>query len=118
MGKKILMIDDESMQTVGKYGAITYTQLFRKQKLRKHLIGGISEANIDAIFILDKKYTGGYIAEEGLQIPREDSAIDSLSYRLYQISSEKPPIRVNVPVYRIGTDQNIGSTKSKILSVL
>jgi hypothetical protein len=124
LGKKqtldddIMMVDHNSMQTVGRYGAITYKKLFSREKLREHQIGGITKADIDAIFILDKKYLGGYIQEEERQIPRRDSAIDSLGFRHYCLIEERPPIKVSVPVYRIGTDYNLCATKSKILSVL
>jgi hypothetical protein len=114
----VLMIDDTSMQTVGKYGSITYKEKSSKQKMRRHLINGVTESKMDAIFILDKQYCGGYLKEEEWQIPRKDSAIDALGYSLYTLWKERPPIKVNVPVYRLGTDMNISGTKCMILSVL
>jgi hypothetical protein len=114
----ILMINNNGMQTVGRYGAITHKKLFSREKWREHQIRGITQANIDAIFILDKRYRGGHIQEEERHIPRRDSAIDALGFRHYSLLEEKPPIQVSVPVYRLGTNHNLWATKKAVHSVL
>jgi hypothetical protein len=80
---------------------------------RKYLTplpNGVKEADIGLVFLLDKKQEGGTVLDVDNTIPRKYAGLDDLPPILRRAYLRLPPIRVNAPIFRLGTHGKLPET--------
>jgi hypothetical protein len=74
------------------------------------LPAGVKEARLSLVIILDKKEEGGKFWDIDNSIPRRFAVLDDLPPILKNAYMHLPPIRVDAPIFRLGTRGKLKQT--------
>ncbi len=110
MDDDLMLVTRDKMRVAGKMGFVTYKHPESGRKYLTPLPNGVKEAQIDLVFILDKKQEGGSILDVDNSIPRRYAVPDDLPPILKNAYLRLPPIQVNAPIFRIGTRGKLQQT--------
>lgn len=103
MDDDIMLVSRDKMRVAGKMGFVSYKHPESGRKYLTPLPNGVKEAQVDLVFVLDKKQAGGTVMDVDNTIPRKFAALNDLPPLLLRAYLRMPPIRVNAPIYRLGT---------------
>jgi hypothetical protein len=110
MDDDIMLVTRDQMRVAGKMGFVTYQHPDSGRKYLTPLPNGVKEAHIDLVFILDKKQEGGTVLDVDNTIPRKYAGLDDLPPMLRNVYLRMPPVRVNAPIFRLGTRGKLQQT--------
>jgi hypothetical protein len=110
MDDDIMLVTRDTMRVAGKIGFVTYKHPETGRKYLTPLPNGVKEAHIDLVFLLDKKLAGGTYLDVDNTIPRRYAVPTDLPPILKNAYLRLPPIKVNAPIYRIGTRGRLAQT--------
>ena len=115
MDDDIMLVTRDRMRVASRMGFVTYTHPETGRKHLTPLPNGVKEAHIDLVFILDKRQEGGTLLDVDNTIPRKYAVPTDLPPLLKHAYLRLPPIKVNAPIFRLGTrgklKQTIGLAK-------
>jgi hypothetical protein len=110
MDDDIMLVTRDKMRVAGKMGFVTYKHPESGRKYLTPLPNGVKEAQIDLVFILDKKQEGASMMDVDNTIPRRYAIPTDLPPLLKNAYLRLPPIKVNAPIFRIGTRGKLQQT--------
>jgi hypothetical protein len=110
MDDDIMLITRDTMCVASKIGFVTYRHPESGRKYLTPLPNGVKEAHIDLVFLLDKRLEGGTYLDVDNTIPRRYAVPTDLPPILKNAYLRLPPIKVNAPIYRIGTRGRLAQT--------
>lgn len=118
MDDDIMLVTRDTMKVASKMGFVTYKHPESGRKFLTPLPNGVKEARMDLIFILDKKLPGGSSMDVDNSIPRKYAVLNDLPPALQHSYLELPPIKVNAPIYRIGTRGRLPETVATLKHII
>ncbi len=118
MDDDIMLVAKDRMKVASKIGFITYTHPDSGRKYLTPLPNGIKEAQIDIVFILDKKQEGGTVLDVDNSIPRKYAVLNDLPPILKKAYLDMPPIKVDAPIFRIGTRGKLPQTLKTLRNII
>jgi hypothetical protein len=110
MDDDIMLVTGDRMRVAGKMGFVTYKHAESGRKYLTPLPNGVKEARIGLVLLLDKKQEGGTVLDVDNTIPRKYAGLDDLPPKLKNACLRMPPIRVNAPIFRLGTRGKLQQT--------
>lgn len=110
MDDDIMLVARDKMRVAGKMGFVTYTHPETGKKYLTPLPNGVKETHIDLVFVLDRKQEGGSFMDVDKTIPRKYAVLNDLPPLLTRAYLRMPPIKVEAPIYRIGTRGKLKQT--------
>jgi hypothetical protein len=110
MDDDIMLVTRDQMLVAGKMGFVTYRHAESGRKYLTPLPNGAKEARLGLVFLLDKKQEGGTVLDVDNTIPRRFAAPDDLPRILRNAYLRMPPIKVNAPIFRLGTRGKLPQT--------
>jgi len=110
MDDDLMLVDRDHMSVTGRMGFVTYFHPGSGRKLLNPLAGGRKEAKLTLVLILDKSQPGGKWWEIDNTIPRKFTVLQDLPPILKSAYLRLPPIRVEAPIYRLGTHGKLAPT--------
>jgi hypothetical protein len=110
MDDDIMVITRDRMMVASKMGFVTYHHPETGRKYLTPLPNGVKDAHIDLVFLLDKKQEGGTLLDVDNTIPRKYAVPTDLPPLLKRAYLRLPPIKVNAPIFRIGTRGKLEKT--------
>jgi hypothetical protein len=103
MDDDIMLVTRDEMSVASKIGFVTYRHPETGRKYLTPLPNGVKAAHIDLVFLLDKKLEGGTFLDVDNTIPRKYAVPTDLPPMLKNAYLRLPSIKVNAPIFRIGT---------------
>ncbi|MGO9201411.1 MAG: hypothetical protein ACLQM8_12885 [Limisphaerales bacterium] len=110
MDDDLMLVSGDTMRVAGKMGFVTYKHLESGRKYLTPLPNGVKEAHIGLVFLLDKKQEGGTYLDVDNTIPRKYARLDDLAPILKDAYLRMSPIRVEAPIFRLGTRGKLPQT--------
>ncbi|HEY5915463.1 MAG TPA: hypothetical protein VJA21_33180 [Verrucomicrobiae bacterium] len=110
MDDDLMLASRDKMRVAGKMGFVSYKHPETGRKYLTPLPHGVKEAHIDLVFLLDKKQEGGTVMDVDNTIPRKYAVPDDLPPSLKKVYLRMAPIRVDAPIFRIGTRGKLPET--------
>jgi hypothetical protein len=110
MDDDLMLVTRDKMRVAGKMGFVTYRRMESGRKYLTPLPNGVKEADLGLVFLLDKKQEGGTVLDVDNTIPRTYAGLDDLPPILRRAYLRLPPIRVDAPIFRLGTHGKLPQT--------
>lgn len=110
MDDDLMLVTRDQMRVAGKMGFVTYRHLESGRKYLTPLPNGVKEAHLGLVFLLDKEQEGGTVLDVDNTIPRKYGRLDDLPPMLKNACLRLPPIKVNAPIFRLGTRGKLPQT--------
>lgn len=110
MDDDLMLVSGDTMSVAGKMGFVTFKHPEHGRKLLTPLPAGVKEARLSLVIILDKKEEGGKFWDIDNSIPRRFAVLDDLPPILKNAYMHLPPIRVDAPIFRLGTRGKLKQT--------
>jgi hypothetical protein len=118
MDDDIMVVTRDTMKVASKMGFVTYRHPDSGRKFLTPLPNGVKEARMDLVFILDKKQPGGSFMDVDNSIPRKYAVLNDLPPALQHAYLDLPPIKVNAPIFRIGTRGKLRETVATVKNII
>ncbi len=110
MDDDLMLVQGERMRVTGKLGFVTCVEPGTGRKMLRPLPAGRKEAALALVLILDKSQPGGTYWELDNSIPRRLAVLEDLPPILKDAYLRLPPVRVDAPIYRLGTRGRLRET--------
>ena len=118
MDDDIMLMTRDTMRVTGKMGFATYRQPATGRKYLTPLPEGEKEAKLSLVLILDKREQGGKFWDIDNTIPRRFTVLDDLPPILMDAYLKLPPIRVDAPIFRLGTRGKLPQTVDALRDII
>jgi hypothetical protein len=118
MDDDLMLVEEDRMFVTGRMGFVTYYSPITGRKMLNPLAGGSKSAKLSLVLILDKSQPGGKWWEIDNAIPRQYSVLADLPPLLKQAYLQLPPIRVEAPIYRLGTRGRLEPTLKLVREIV
>jgi hypothetical protein len=118
MDDDLMLVERDTMRVTGRMGFVTYYSPLTGKKMLNPLAGGRKEARLSLVLILDKSQPGGKWWEIDNTIPRQYTVLADLPPRLKAAYLALPPIRVEAPIYRLGTHGHLEATLDRVRQIV
>jgi hypothetical protein len=110
MDDDLMVLTRDNMRVASKMGFVSYKHPENGRKYLTPLPNGVKEAHIDLVFLLDNKQEGGTVMDVDNTIPRKYAELDDLPPLLKKAYLGMSPIKVNAPIFRLGTRGKLQQT--------
>lgn len=118
MDDDLMLVERDTMRVTGRMGFVTYFSPITGKKMLNPLAGGRKEARLSLVLILDKSQPGGTWWEIDNTLPRQYTVLVDLPPRLKAAYLALPPIRVEAPIYRLGTRGRLEATLDRVREIV